>query len=98
MTFSRDIRNMTDEKLVVEIEQGCSGEKIDVRTILNVNAIDTVIELDVDQFEVTRFEVPIIKLRQENCLELFLQAGGRKSSHAVYKLRRIELKLENDHR
>ena len=40
MTFIRDIRNMTDHKVIVEIEASCLGDDIDVRAVLNVNAID----------------------------------------------------------
>ena len=40
LTFNRDLRNMTDHKLVVEIEAQCTEASVDMRTVLNINAID----------------------------------------------------------
>ena len=40
LTFNKDLRNMTDHKLIVEIEALSEGESIDLRAVLNVNAID----------------------------------------------------------
>ena len=40
MTFNRDIRNMTDHKVIIEVEASCKGDDLDLRAVLNVNAID----------------------------------------------------------
>ena len=40
LTFNKNLRNMTDHKLIVEIEALSEGESIDLRAVLNVNAID----------------------------------------------------------
>ena len=43
--------------------------------------------------EIKRFEVPIIKLRQDNKLDMFFTSLGRRENQAVFKLRRIEFSL-----
>ena len=69
MTFNRDIRNMTDHKVIIEVEASCKGDDLDLRAVLNVNAIDKLEQFssaassDGDGFCVKRFDVPIIKLR-----------------------------------
>ena len=66
MTFNRDIRNMTDHKVIIEVEASCKGDDLDLRAVLNVNAIDKLEQFsagDGDSFCVKRFDVPIIKLR-----------------------------------
>lgn len=94
LTFNRDLRNMTDHKLIVEIEALSAGESIDLRNVLNVNAIDSKVYLEKDVEVVKRFEVPVVRLRQENKLDIFITSLGRKESQAVFKLRRIEFSLE----
>ena len=84
---------MTDHKLIVEIEAFCTGASLDLRTVLNINAIDQKVNLEPDVEDVKRFEVPIIRLRQENKLDMFITPVGRRSNQSMFKLRRIELTL-----
>ena len=84
---------MTDHKVIVEIEAFCTGASLDLRTVLNINAIDQKVNLEPGVEDVKRFEVPIIRLRQENKLDMFITPVGRRSTQSVFKLRRIELTL-----
>ena len=81
MTFNRDIRNMTDHKVVIEIEASCTGYDLDVRAVLNVNAIDKRENFEANDENtpiIKKFEVPVIKLRQENNLEMIISGMTRK--------------------
>ena len=85
---------MTDHKLIIEIEAYCTGENLDLRAVLNFNAIDKKVSLKVDEDEVNTFEAPVIRLRQDNMLKMYVtQESSRPQSQAVFKLRRIEFFL-----
>ena len=74
LTFNREVRNLIDQKLYIEIEAQ-AVENVEVRAVLNVNAVDQKeIFLEGEENQVKRFEVPIIKLRQDNKLELYISA------------------------
>ena len=80
--------------MVIEIE-AYSVEEVDVRLVMNVNAVDQreTFPKDLADCQVKRFEVPVIKLRQENLCQLYISAA---KAQAVFKLRRIEILLEHN--
>ena len=65
--------------------------------MLNVNALDASEMFDYDSMDnqVKRFTVPVIKLRQDNTLKLFITKDKRNTS-PILKLRRFEVLLEQN--
>jgi len=83
---------LTDHVLVIEVEAAATAG-MDLRLILNINSLDSTVVLDqVNRFEVHRFAVPVIKLREDNPLRMIVNSND---SSAVFKLRRMTILLEN---
>jgi len=105
LTFKKDVRNLADHTLVIEIEAEVTVvvpaaraelhvPVVDLRVILNINALDQSISLGAlsGQVAVHRLEVPVIKLREQNALRILVKSEEPEVS---FKLHRLELFLRH---
>ena len=93
LNFNREVRNLVDHNLIIEVEAQ-STKDVDLRMILNINSLDSSVSFSAgSRFEVHKFTVPVIKLRETNPLRMLLTSAAQ---DAVFKLRRITFSLDNN--
>lgn len=97
LTFNNDLQNLTEQTLVIELEGstvGGTNSVIDVRTILNVSALDQTARFGLSgSSEVRIFEIPVIRLRHKNTLKLYIEPQKKSKNPPAFLLHRLELYL-----
>ena len=93
--FDKELRNLVDHTLVLHLE-GISTAKVDIRALLNVNALDTNLEFNANPEDpiattVHTCEVPVSRIRELNTLRLLVRSN---TTDAVFKFKRFEIALK----
>ena len=92
LTLSDELLNLTDHTLVIELEGNCEVKDVEIRAVLNISALDERVTFNESlvNSQIKRFEIPIIKLRQDNILNFFISSPD---ALAIFKFNRLEISL-----